>query len=100
MKCEVPPLPVHARLKGAAGTRTEVPFKGSIEYVCDTGYVLTGGDLVRLCLVTEKWTGKPPQCQGMCKTLLILYIKYPRVQLLVETPPYVLVVMTNFRIRM
>ena len=39
----------------------------NIQYVCESGFVHTSGDLVRTCLKTEEglgWNGTPPVCSS------------------------------------
>ena len=36
-----------------------------IEYFCDAGYKLDGGDSNRTCLENAKWSGQHPRCKRM-----------------------------------
>jgi hypothetical protein len=36
-----------------------------IQYECDDGYILVGGDAIRSCSSCGEWTGKMPTCAGM-----------------------------------
>lgn len=36
-----------------------------IEYFCDAGYELEGGDKKRICLDNATWSGQHPRCKRM-----------------------------------
>ena len=44
----------------------ETVFSNMATYVCDTGYVLSGGS-TRTCQVTGEWSGNAPTCEGKYK---------------------------------
>jgi hypothetical protein len=47
-----------------------------IQYECDDGYILVGGDAIRSCSSCGEWTGKMPSCAGMlCVLLVFKYLK-------------------------
>ena len=52
---------VHAR--PVSGNAPFVP-DDVLQYECDEGYELTGGQLELLCRMDGKWSGKGPNCTG------------------------------------
>ncbi len=38
-------------------------FNSITTYVCNSGYVLNGGDTTRFCLATRLWSGTAPTCE-------------------------------------
>ena len=45
-------------------TEGEVVYNSTIEYICETGYKHTGGELVRTCQDNGVLSGEPPICTG------------------------------------
>ena len=45
-------------------TEGEVVYDSNIEYICQTGYKHTGGELVRICQDDGVLSGEPPICTG------------------------------------
>ena len=51
-------------------TGTSVGFMGMATYSCNTGYGLSGGDIIRTCVGAAggpgEWSGTAPTCEGIC----------------------------------
>ena len=42
-----------------------------IEYACNLGYEYVSGNVLRMCLEGNQWTGTPLMCQRKCSYLII-----------------------------
>ncbi len=40
-------------------------YGASVNYSCNTGFILLSGDVRRTCIANGNWSGSPPVCQGM-----------------------------------
>ncbi|XP_064386164.1 uncharacterized protein LOC135334777 [Halichondria panicea] len=57
--CPDLPTLINGMIMYSAGSR----FDSGATYSCNTGYTLTGGDAVRICVSGGSWSGSPPTCQ-------------------------------------
>ena len=56
--------PVNGMITFATDMTGDFEFMTTATYSCDTGYVLVGGDTVRMCVSDQEWSGTAPTCEG------------------------------------
>ena len=65
-------------------------YGDTITYTCAEGYQNnTGGPLVRNCTDTDTWSGTPPICGGMVKSLCLIYQIKSSLELPVDPERYI-----------
>ncbi len=73
--CTDLPTPDNGRVIYSTDTTSSYDFGTTVTYVCNTGFGINGGDVLRTCQgngqsPTGAWTGTAPWCQGAVNTML------------------------------
>ncbi len=53
---------------------TVFEYGASINYSCNTGFMLMSGNVGRMCLADGNWDGVQPVCQGMFLIQLLVIV--------------------------
>ncbi len=60
---------------GNASRQVDVfQYGASVNYSCNTGFILLSGDVRRMCLADGNWDGVQPVCQGMFLIQLLVMV--------------------------
>ncbi|XP_052776697.1 sushi, von Willebrand factor type A, EGF and pentraxin domain-containing protein 1-like [Mya arenaria] len=60
VECAALPLPAHSSITNTVPSK--YVYQDDVTYACNTGYELSGGDVVRTCTETSFWDGTEPNC--------------------------------------